>query len=36
VFFEGADTRNAEQIFEFIQKTLLVIAGKIDCGRGHG
>ena len=35
VLFEGADAGDAEKIFEFVQKTLLITAGKIDCGRGH-
>ena len=35
VFFEGADAGNAKEIFEFVQETLLITAGKIDCGRGH-
>jgi hypothetical protein len=36
VLFESADARDAEKIFEFIQETLLIAAGKIDGGRGHG
>ena len=36
VLFERADAGDAEKIFEFAQKTLLIIAGKIDCGRSHG
>ena len=36
VLFEGADAGNAEKIFEFVQETLLITAGKIDCGRSHG
>ena len=36
VLFEGADAGDAEKIFEFVQETLLITAGKIDCGRGHG
>ena len=35
VLVERADAGNAEKIFEFVQKTLLIIAGKIDCGRSH-
>src|SRR5579864_7219042 len=35
VLFEGADAGNAEEIFQFAQETLLIIAGKIDCGRCH-
>jgi hypothetical protein len=36
VFFEGADAGDAEKIFQFVQETLLITAGKIDCGRCHG
>ena len=35
VFGEGADAGNAEKIFEFVEKALLIIAGEIDCGGGH-
>ena len=35
VFVEGADAGNAEKIFEFVEKTLLIIAGKIDCWGSH-
>jgi hypothetical protein len=36
VFVERADAGDAEKVFEFAQETLLIIAGKIYCGRGHG
>jgi hypothetical protein len=36
VLFEGADAGDAEEIFEFVQEALLVRAGKIDGGGGHG
>ena len=36
VLFESADAGDAEKIFEFVQKALLITAGKINCGRGHG
>ena len=36
VFVEGADAGNAEKVFEFVEKTLLIIAGKLDCGGSHG
>jgi hypothetical protein len=36
VFFQRADAGDAEKVFEFAQETLLIIAGKIYCGRGHG
>ena len=35
VLFEGAYAGNAEKIFEFVQEALLIVAGKINCGRGH-
>src|SRR5215470_15250291 len=35
VLFKSADARNTEKIFEFVQETLLITAGKVDCGRGH-
>ena len=35
MLFEGADAGNAEQIFQFAKKTLLIIAGEIHCGRSH-
>jgi hypothetical protein len=36
VFLESANTWNAKKVFEFVQKTLLIAAGKIDCWRRHG
>jgi hypothetical protein len=36
VFFERADTGDAEKILEFTEETLLIIAGKINCRRRHG
>ena len=36
VFLERANAWNAKKVFEFVQKTLLVATGKIDCGRRHG
>jgi hypothetical protein len=35
VLIEGADARDAKKIFQFAEEALLIIAGKIDCGRGH-
>ena len=35
VLLESADAGNAKKIFQFAQETLLIIAGKIDCGRSH-
>jgi hypothetical protein len=36
VLLESTDAGDAEKIFEFVQKPLLIAAGKIHCGRGHG
>src|SRR6266568_431655 len=36
VLRQGADAGNAQQVFQFIQKTLLVLAGKSDGGRSQG
>ncbi len=36
VLFESADARNAEEIFQFVQKALLITAGKIDGGEAMG
>jgi hypothetical protein len=35
VLFESADAGNAEEIFEFVQETLLITASKIHCRRSH-
>ena len=35
VLFKRAHAGDAEEIIEFIQKTLLIVAGEIDCGRGQ-
>ena len=35
VLFESADAGDAEKIFQFTQETLLIGAGKIDCGGSH-
>jgi hypothetical protein len=36
VLLEGTDAGDTEEIFEFAQEALLIIAGKIYCGRSHG
>ena len=36
VLVERADAGDAKKIFELIEETLLMIAGKIDCRRSHG
>jgi hypothetical protein len=36
MFVEGADTRNAEKIFEFVKKALLIIPGEIYRRGSHG
>jgi hypothetical protein len=36
VFFEGADARDAEKSLQLVEKSRLIAAGKIDCGRSHG
>jgi hypothetical protein len=36
VLFQRADARYAEKIFQFIEKTGLIAAGKSDCGGSHG
>jgi hypothetical protein len=36
VLVESTDAGDAKKIFEFVQKTLLIIAGKINCCRSHG
>jgi hypothetical protein len=36
MFVEGADTRNAEKIFEFVKKALLIITGEIYRRGSHG
>jgi hypothetical protein len=36
VLVKRADARDAEKIFKFIQKALLIIARKINCRRSHG
>ena len=35
MFVEGADTGNAEKIFEFVKKALLIITGEIYRRRSH-
>jgi hypothetical protein len=35
VFFQGADTRNAEKILQFVQEPLLVTTGITHCGGSH-
>ena len=35
VLFESADTGDAKKIFEFVQETLLITAGKINCRGSH-
>jgi hypothetical protein len=35
MFIERADTRDAEKSLQFVKKTRLVIAGKIDRRRSH-
>ena len=36
VLLQRADAGDAEQVFQFVEETLLIAAGIIDCGRGHG
>src|SRR4029077_10920154 len=36
VFFQGADARNAQKIFELADKALLILAGEIECRGSHG
>jgi hypothetical protein len=36
MFVESADTRNAEKIFEFVKKALLIITGEIYRRGSHG
>ena len=36
MFVEGADTRNAEKIFEFVKKALLIITSEIYRRGSHG
>jgi hypothetical protein len=33
---KGADTGDAEQGLQFVEKPRLIIPGKIDCGGSHG
>src|SRR5260370_18563811 len=35
MFIERADAGNAQQGLQLVEKTRLVIAGKIDCGGSH-
>src|SRR6202011_3947327 len=36
MFFQCADTGNAEKILQFTEKSLLVVAGEFNGGRSHG
>ena len=36
VLLQRADAGDAQQVFQFVEETLLIATGVIDCGRGHG
>ena len=35
VLLQSADAGNAQQVFQFVQETLLIAAGIVDCRGGH-